>query len=159
KLEPTLEKGLKARFRGLGVFAVDYTNWRSQTGGVRWVGRELGEIVWKSIEELGCFDLRLAGPPATRGRGAERAHFCAEEARAQGIAPFRPARILVVFLALEKLPKKVRFTATAAIVEETGKVLIVTRFERLCASAQKHQRLEMTRIAVEIQKRFAKVLK
>ncbi|MHC4598924.1 MAG: tetratricopeptide repeat protein [Planctomycetota bacterium] len=159
KLEPTLEKGLQSRFRGLGVYGVDYTQWRGQTSSVRWTAREMADLVWKGIEDLGCFDLRLIGPPATRGRGAELAFLAAEEARAKGIAPFQPARILVVHLAMEKLPKKVRFTVTAAVVEENGKILLVTRFERRCSSAQKHQRLEMTRIAVEIQRRFAKVLK
>jgi tetratricopeptide (TPR) repeat protein len=156
-LEEAMEKGLRTGFRGAGTFKINYRDWGGPT--IKWIGREFGEKVWEAIEEFGCFDLRLTGPRDTRGRGAEIASDLAEESLTKGIAFKRPVHLLLVTLKMEKKKKSVLLQVTAGIVEDTGKILVACRFKRKSGSSQKNLRSEMSRIAIEIFRRFARALK
>jgi hypothetical protein len=126
---------------------------------VRWTAGELGQLMWEGIEQYGCFDLRLTGPASSRGRGADVASFAAEEARKKGISHLTPARVMFVRLVLDYQKKKLEIEVTAGVVEETGTVLVATRFDRASSTSQKAVRIEMKRIAMEIAKRFSKAVK
>jgi tetratricopeptide (TPR) repeat protein len=157
KLDEALEKALLAKCKGAGTLPDGASGPGRFTLAFSAAG--LAAAAWDSIESLGCFDLRLAGSAATRGRGAELAALAAEKARTARMAFATGVRVLAVQVEMNQGGGKAEMIVTAAIVEESGSLLLLTRFKKSSGTTTVALRTAMAEAGAEILSRFQKARK
>ena len=157
QLDEALEKVLLAKCKGAGTLP------DGASGPGRFAlaatASALAGAAWDAIDGLGCFDLRLAGSAANRGRGAELAAFAAEKARTARMAFASGVRVLAVRAQVSQEGSKAEITVTAALAEEGGALLLLARFRKSSATTTVALRTAMSEAGAEVFARFQKAKK